>query len=490
MTKKTSKATTILDTCRDPQLFRSWFKNVETWRAWFAFLSVMFGLPIDDDARELYRQCTGRSEINPEGHREATLVCGRRAGKSLILALIATYLAVFKDWSAHLVPGERGTIMIVAADKKQARTIFRYIRGFFDRPILSGLIERETAEALDLTNGVTIEILTASFRTVRGYTLIACLADEVAFWRNDDTGANPDKEIIAAIRPAMATVPGSMLLIASSPYARKGVLWDSYKRRYGKDGDPVLVWKAATRVMNSTVPQSIIDEAAEADPANAAAEYGAEFRTDVESFVSREVIEQCTVTHRLELPPVEDTTYVAFVDPSGGSSNSMTLAIAHLDDEDVAVLDAVREVRPPFSPDQVVSDFCDLLGSYGVTRVTGDRYGGEWPRERFASHGVTYTPSQKSKSEIYGAALPLMNSRRAELLDMPRLQAQLVGLERRTARGGRDSIDHAPGQHDDLANASLGAITLTVAPRRRGLLLATDWGVLTAEEYGKMTRGW
>ena len=83
-----------------------------------------------------------------------------------------------------------------------------------------------------------------------------------------------------------------------------------------------------------------------------------------------------------------------------------------------------------------------------------------------------------------------MDSRRAELLDMPRLQAQLVGLERRTARGGRDSIDHAPGQHDDLANASLGAITLTVAPRRRGLLFATDWGVLTAEEYGKMTRGW
>jgi hypothetical protein len=134
-------------------------------------------------------------------------------------------------------------------------------------------------------------------------------------------------------------------------------------------------------------------------PANAAAEYGAEFRTAVESFVNREVIEQCTVVDRYELPPAEDTTYVAFVDPSGGSSDSMTLAIAHLDGENAAVLDAVREVRPPFSPDQVVSDFCDLQQSYGITRVTGDRYGGEWPRERFASHGVTYTPSQKSKHD-------------------------------------------------------------------------------------------
>jgi hypothetical protein len=33
------------------------------------------------------------------------------------------------------------------------------------------------------------------------------------------------------------------------------------------------------------------------------------------------------------------------------------------------------------------------------------------------------------------------------------LAAQLCALERRTSRGGRDSIDHAPGAHDDLANA-------------------------------------
>jgi hypothetical protein len=31
-----------------------------------------------------------------------------------------------------------------------------------------------------------------------------------------------------------------------------------------------------------------------------------------------------------------------------------------------------------------------------------------------------------------------------------------VGLERRTARGGRDSIDHAAGAHDDLANVVAG----------------------------------
>jgi hypothetical protein len=47
-----------------------------------------------------------------------------------------------------------------------------------------------------------------------------------------------------------------------------------------------------------------------------------------------------------------------------------------------------------------------------------------------------------------------------ELLDLPRLIAQLCSLERRTARGGRDSIDHPPKAHDDVANVAAGALEL------------------------------
>src|SRR6266567_6067993 len=100
---------------------------------------------------------------------------------------------------------------------------------------------------------------TASFRSSRGFTLIAALCDETAFWRSDETSANPDSEIINALRPAMATIPNSMLLAASSPYARKGELWNAYHRYHGRDDAPALVWHAPTKVMNPTVPQSIID---------------------------------------------------------------------------------------------------------------------------------------------------------------------------------------------------------------------------------------
>jgi hypothetical protein len=219
----------------------------------------------------------------------------------------------------------------------------------------------------------------------------------------------------------------------------------------------VLVWKAPTRVMNSTVPQSVIDAAYEADPQSAAAEYGAAFRTDVESYTSLAVLEAAVIPGRYELPRVEGVRYFGFTDPSGGSSDSMTLAICHMQGT-ICVVDAIRERRAPFSPDSVVKEFADVLKSYGITRVVGDRYGGEWPREAFGKCGVEYRVSDKAKSELYLALLPLLNSRRVELLDDKRLVVQLCGLERRTARGGRDSIDHAPGAHDDMANAVAGVV--------------------------------
>ena len=85
-----------------------------------------------------------------------------------------------------------------------------------------------------------------------------------------------------------------------------------------------------------------------------------EFRTDVESFVSREVVEACVSPGCFERAPVSGISYFGFVDPSGGSSDAMTLAIGHRDGER-AVLDAIRERKPPFSPDDVVIEFAALL---------------------------------------------------------------------------------------------------------------------------------
>jgi hypothetical protein len=112
-----------------------------------------------------------------------------------------------------------------------------------------------------------------------------------------------------------------MLLCASSPYARRGAPWTAFRKFFGKD-NPVLVWKADTRTMNPTAPESVIEEAYENDPASAAAEYGAEFRTDVETFVSREVVDAAVVQGRHELPPMARSHYVGFAQMSDAATRS------------------------------------------------------------------------------------------------------------------------------------------------------------------------
>ena len=262
--------------------------------------------------------------------------------------------------------------------------------------------------------------------------------------------------------------------MASSPYARRGVLFEVFSRYFGRDGAPVLVWRGTSLEMNSSLDPRIVSEAFEADAESAAAEYNAEFRTDISAFIDRAAVQAVVPEGVMELPPALGIQYTAFVDPSGGSTDSMTLAVAHMESNSVAVLDCIRERKPPFSPEDVTMEFAALLRSYNVTRVSGDAYAGEWPRERFATHGVAYELSDRNKSSIYQDFLPALNGRRIRLLDHPRLIAQLTNLERRVARGGRDSIDHGPGGHDDLANAAAGALTLTINEKRPALIHTKD----------------
>jgi hypothetical protein len=234
---------------------------------------------------------------------------------------------------------------------------------------------------------------------------------------DQNESANPDAEIIAAIRPAMATVPGAMFLAASSPYACRGELYQAYRQHHGHDHTPVLVWQAATRVMNPTVPQRLIDE--ETRPRLGPSTWRNSDPTSRASSAARSSMPRsCRAATSCRSSPT--SPIAALSNPSGGSVDAMTLAIAHRDRSGTAILDLVRERRPPFSPEQVAAEFAGTLKAYGVHRVVGDHYAGAWPREQFAKHGVRYETSDRSKSEIYLESLPLLNSGKVELLAITR----------------------------------------------------------------------
>src|SRR5580704_1620988 len=156
----------ILRALEDKRLFAGVLRDKATWQPWRALLAALFGLPMSEAEAELFRQCTGRSELPARAFVEAWLICGRRSGKSFVLALIAVFLGCFKDYRRFLGPGERATIMVIAADRKQARVIMRYVKGLLAIPALAKLIEGDTAESVDVANQVTIEVGTASHRSV------------------------------------------------------------------------------------------------------------------------------------------------------------------------------------------------------------------------------------------------------------------------------------------------------------------------------------
>jgi hypothetical protein len=114
-----------------------------------------------------------------------------------------------------------------------------------------------------------------------------------------------------------------------------------------------LVAQGASRDFNPTLPESVVDRAIERDLASAAAEYLAEFRRDIENFVSVEAVNACVSRGTYERAPARGLTYHGLVDPSGGSSDSMTLAVGHYNyGAKTVTVDALREIKPPLSPER------------------------------------------------------------------------------------------------------------------------------------------
>lgn len=472
-----------------------WFKGAADWTAWRSFLCALYALPMTNQELAIYRECTGRKMPPSRPAREVWCPTGRRARKSVIAALIGVFEGGFRDYSPYLAPGERAVIPILGKSMEEAQQIYTFTKGILSDDSLRHLLESEPgAGTIRLITRVDLRIRAVSLTAGRSKAIPLGLLDEVAFFATE--GAIPDVEVVRGIKPGMATIPDSKLFALSSPWGKRGLLYENFKLYHGAENEVaankmrVLVWKAPTlRMHRTTQLEGEIKDAFAKDPVGAAAEYGADFREDTDAFVLERVLDAAIVRGRHELAPGWEN-YFAFVDPSGGSSDSLALAIGHFKPDVLlgpnepepievdfdphpkegvppppgcVVLDLVREWRAPFEPEEV-SEQCALeIKRYGLRKVTGDKYGGKWPSAAFKKHDVIFYWSRKSKSELYREFLPTLNSGQVELLDIPpgqpgHFKQQFLDLDRRVARGGNESIDHVPGVHDDVANAVAGVL--------------------------------
>lgn len=446
----------------DPALLGAALGDDKTWTTWLAVLRSAFGLgPADESQRRAFRRVSGGRTPPTKRVSEMWVIAGRRSGKSRAAGAVSSYLATLVDHSDKLAPGEIGYILVLSPSVRQSRLVYNYAWSFLQSsPILRQCIDNCTTEEIRLTNGIIIATHPSSFRSVRGRTLLAVVADESAFWRSEES-ANPDVETYTAVLPALATTHG-MLIGISSPYRKVGLLHQKFRDHFGKDDDTVLVVRGATAQFNPTIDAQVIDAARKSDPAAAMSEWDAEFRTDLTSFLDDATVDAAIDYSRpLELRPRQNVQYFAFADASGGRHDAFTICVGHREgdgDDARFVADVIRGRKPPFDPRTVAQEYAALARDYRCTKVIADAYSGEWSAEAFASAGMPLHRSDLAKSQLYLEALPQFARGAVSIPDLPILVRELRLLERRTHRSGKDTVDHNQGGSDDYANVLVGAM--------------------------------
>jgi len=451
----TTPQVNIIDFIQDPQLIG----DPELSPAQECFLRALYGLePVNDEQQDIFARCTGAA-YQPRPYREAAALCGRRSGKTRkLLARIAIYESVLGGHERYLSSGERGIVLLLAQTHRQGRNLtFRAIEADLTRsPLLRPMVAEIRADEIDLTNGITIAVYPPSFRAFRGLTLVALLADEIAYWNVE--GVNPDREVLAAARPAMATIPDAKLVMASTPYAKRGALYEAIKEGWGRTDGDVLVWKAPTALMNPTISTSYLARERQRDPDTFRREFEAEPADNISSLLETQAIEACVVPGRRELPPLPECHYVAALD-AAFQGDTFTFTICHKA-EDRAIFDVLTgwegSKRSPVNLEHVAGEIGRLCAKYRIAEVLGDQYSAQPIREALARHGVRFAErpfTARFKADMYHTLKHSINQGTVELLDHAKSLRELGTIELRLTSGGNVQIS-APeigGYHDDYA---------------------------------------
>jgi hypothetical protein len=418
-------------------------------------LKATYGLELNQAEFEIYCRATGRKTYQPREHLEVTVIVGRQGGKT---SRIGALCAVYESFRDHgLRPGERAYVYLIAPVTYQAGIAFRFIRDYIcASPVLNKKVTKIRKSEIDLDNGITIRCCPCSQISIRGFRVVAAILDEIGFWRNEITAANPAEDVLNALRPAMATFPNHKLIKISTPYRKDGVLWRDYQQREELD---FLVWQISTAEMNPTISLDFLYKETQRDPGSFRREYLAQFTDQIEGWIQPEILDQCVTKSYTERPPVGSAIHAAAVDPAF-KGNDFALAIAHIQDDGLIILDYIRTWtgtrEAPLGYEQVCGEIAEILKRYGLNVVVGDQHCAAIIQQQFQKLGIVYkefTFGSKTRSDLFGNLKHLLQQRKVHLLDKPELQRQLRALEEHSTPRGDIDVRPAYRSKDDLAVA-------------------------------------
>lgn len=422
--------------------------------------------------RELAQQLFGDvSEIPTVARDIVTVLAGARGGKSWTTSLRLLHLALTVPFK--LAKGEQAFALIVAPDMRLARQALRFAFGAADAvPALQQRIEDASKDGFTLLRGdgvrVRLECLPATVggSAVRGRSLAGAVLDECCFFRGENAAVN-DLEVYQAVAPRI--VMGGQLIVASTPWAEAGLLWDLYSKNFGHPTTS-LAAHAPTLLFrdNEEHVRRQVERERELNPDNAAREFDAQpMPAGSEHFFDPRAVDACVDADRpLVLSPDTKPAMVAAGADFGFRQDSSAIAVAFKRGE-LTELACLEEVKPergkPLQPSVVISGFAGVAKRYGISVVRADSHYLETVREVLQGHGLTVVAApegQAGKAATYLYLRQLIHERRLRLPAYPRLIAQLKAIVSKPLPGGGLQITSprrgAAGKgagHGDLVSA-------------------------------------
>lgn len=386
--------------------------------------------------------------------RQLVLRVGRRGGKSTSLCRFAVAFALAYDM-AQIPPGDVGIVGIVSVSRDEANQRLRTIKALLDllevkyKPVEGGI------ELVD--RAIVFKTFAATLGGVVGGTWILAICDEVSRWRDSDTGANPATEVLASLRPTMATQPLARIFLSSSPLGMLDAHFDAFE---AGDTDFQLVAGAPTWDTNPTLTKEAT-RALEPDELVWLREYGAVPQADADSSLLIElIVDRATRSGPLVLPPESGCVYRAAIDPAM-RGNAWTLALATRTADGKRRIVMCREWKGtranPLNPSKVFEEIKALLAPYGIRSLYSDQHAGDALNEIARQHAMflELEPwTATSKAEAFEGLRTQLLDGELELPPDPQVKVDLLGIRKILTRNGVSYILATQGaRHSDYAPA-------------------------------------
>jgi hypothetical protein len=398
--------------------------------------------------------------------RQLVLRVGRRGGKSSSLCRVGVLEALYGD---HVIPrGDVGYVAFLSVDRNEAARRIVTIRA-----ILDALRVPYTAsgDEIRLTQRpIVFAVMTASLTGVVGGTVIAAFCDEVASWYDRDTGANPAREVLEALRPSMATMPNARMFLSSSPWSTD----DAHARAFERgETDFQSIAFAETWIANPTLTEAKCRALAESEREFRRAYAAIPAPLLLEGYFN-DVLEGCVDVDR-DGPscPIANVPYVVTIDPAtrrDGWAIAVTRAEERPQAEPIAYVEHAEVLTPRPNAPLIVSDAVmhtvGVARRFGCTHVWGDQAMADALRPLFAQQGIEYADrpwTAANKRTLFRAMHMSMSDRRVRLPGGVREVArQFAGVAVRMMPGGHESFQGARGVPDDLCSAIVMGVDLAM----------------------------